>query len=400
MDLSAKLSYYKQQIQNNHPASVSVNPSLKALRDHFSGEILYDHSPILKISQKRAYPEFDHSSVLINLISKNEFTSPVPRDKCIFFDLETTGLAGGAGTFAFLIGFAYWDNDNVVTDQFFLPDYGREYELFNHLREWLTNFDYVVSFNGKSYDMPLLSNRFLLNRLEPDFKRIRHIDLIHICRRVWKDSMPSCNLKSIEQEVLKIFRSDDIPGALIPQVYFNFINTGVIHDIIRMIEHNLQDIISLALIFDRLHNIEDKPQKLNLDNSAIASLAKIACEVNYHKFFDLMENNNINKDLLKEKFKYWKSQFLKKNNRWDEAFIIWKEIIHKPEYCLFALEESAKYLEHGRKDIKAAMEMVESAFKRLDLQQELGYPVFESYWQERFEKRRSRLLRKIREIKA
>jgi uncharacterized protein len=394
MDLSSKLNYYKQQAKNPEQSHQKITPSLKALQEHFSGEILFDHSPVLKISAKKAFPAFNHKDVTIRLISKNEFQKPVTRDKCVFFDLETTGLAGGAGTFAFLIGFAFWEADSIVTEQYFLPDFGREYELFSQLLEWLSQFDYIVSYNGKSYDMPLLSNRFILNRVKPQFKEYHHIDLIHMCRRIWKDSMPSCTLKSIENHILKVVRSNDIPGALIPQAYFNFINTGVIHDVIRMIEHNLQDIISLPLIFDQLHYVENKPEKMNFDEKAISSLAKIAFEINDEKYFKRMEDSE-NAELIDSHFKFWKSLFLKKNDMWDQAFEIWQEIVHKSEYCFFALEESAKYFEHKQKDIQAAIKMVDSAFKRLDLQKELGYQVFEPHWQERFEKRRDRLLKKI-----
>lgn len=395
MDLSSKLNYYKQQAKKQPEHQNSITPSLKALQDHFQGNILFDQSPVLKITKSKQFTEFKHKNISINLISKNEFTKPVERDKCVFFDLETTGLAGGAGTFAFLIGFAYWKDDKIITEQYFLPDFGREYELFNQLQEWLANFKYIVSYNGKSFDMPLLGNRFVLNRIKPEFKKAGHIDLIHMCRRIWKESMPSCTLKSIEQQLLKVTRSDDIPGALIPQAYFNFINTGVIHDVIRMIEHNLQDIISLPLIFDQLHFIENQPEKLKLDDKAIGLLAKIAFEVNNKKIFQLIEESQNFDGLINENYKFWKSLYLKKNNMWDDAYKIWKEIHHKPEFCFFALEESAKYLEHKKKDLHAALETVESAFKRLDLQQELGYQIFEPYWQERFEKRRARLLKKI-----
>lgn len=388
MDLSEKLKFYKQQSAEDKPAN-TIPPSLKALRDHFNGEILFDHAPVLKIQKQHSYPDYSHKQVAIKLISKNEFSEPIPRDECVFFDLETTGLAGGAGTFAFLIGFAYWNDERIITEQFFLPDFGREYELFNQIQEWLSEFEYIVSFNGKSYDMPLLSNRFVLNRLNPGFKQAKHVDLIHMCRRVWKNSMSSCTLKSIEQHLLNIHRSNDIPGEFIPQAYFDFINTCVIHDIVRMIDHNLQDIISMPLILDRLHYIHEQPDKLKLDNAAIASLAKIAFEINDKEYFRIHEKGDVS-----DKFKFWQSLFYKKNNRLNEAYILWQQLMNKPEYCFFAIEESAKYLEHSKKDLSGAIQLVNSAFKRLDLQIELGYQLFDPQWQHRFQKRRERLLRK------
>lgn len=393
MDLSEKLSYYKKKKTKEAKELPTIPPSLKALKEQFNAEIIFDNAPILKISKAQIYSEFNNKHVSLNLISKNEFSEPIPRDKCVFFDLETTGLAGGAGTFAFLLGFAYWQDEKIITEQFFLPDFGREYELFNKLQSWLAQFDFIVSYNGKSYDVPLLSNRFILNRLQPDFKEAGHIDLIHMCRRIWKNSLPSCSLKSIEYKMLNVTRTDDIPGALIPQAYFNFISTGIIHDIIRMIEHNLQDIISLALIFDKLHYLNTDPGKLQLDDKATACLAKIAYELNDDIFFKFVINNP-GVFIISKDFKYWKSLYLKKNGFYNEALEIWKELTQYSEYCFNVLEESSKYHEHIKKDYLSALNIIKEAFKRLDLQEELGYQIFEPHWKENFTKRRERLLRK------
>jgi len=392
MDLSKKLSYYKKAVSKNEEQH---HPSLIALKEHYDGEILFDDAPILKISKKHSYPNFINDNVRIDLISKNEFTNPILREKCVFFDLETTGLAGGAGTFAFLIGFAYWKNDTIITDQYFLPDFGREYEIFNVLQEWLTGFEYLVSYNGKSYDMPLLSSRFILNRLQPEFKQRKHIDLIHMCRRIWKNSLPSCDLKSIEQLLLNVQRSGDIPGAFIPQAYFNFINTGAIHDVLRMIEHNLQDIVSLTLFLDQLAFLDNSPHKLPLDSKAIASLAKTAFQSNNDSYFELIENSDELKIKIIPEFNYWKSLHLKRSGNLDQANQIWQQLVKVPEYCLFSLEESAKYFEHKQKDLQNALNLVEEAFKRLDLQDELGYQIFDFQWKSQFEKRRERLKKKL-----
>ena len=394
MDLSKKLSYYNRKTNPVKIENPSISPSLMALKDHFEGEIIFDSAPILKIRKEHSCAAYVHKNISINLVSKNEFTRPIAREKCVFFDLETTGLAGGAGTFAFLLGFAYWRADSIVTEQYFLPDFGREYELFNQLQSWLAKFEYIVSFNGKSYDMPLLSNRFILNRLHPKFTDARHIDLMHMCRRIWKNSLSSCSLQSIENELLDVTRSDDIPGSLIPQAYFNFINTGVIHNVIRMIEHNLQDILSLALIFDHLHYLNTDLQKLKLDKNAIASLAKISYEINYKLFFDFINENEELLEVSKD-FQYWKSLYLKKNGLYEEALRLWKELAQYSEYCFIVLEESSKYLEHIKKDYDSALMAINEAFKRFDLQDELGYQIFEPHWRESFQKRRERLQRKV-----
>lgn len=398
MDLSKKLSYYQPQKTINQKTDSlqrEMPPSLLALKEHYNGEILFDHAPILKIQKKHSYPDFTNDNIHLNLVSKNEFTNPIKRDKCVFFDLETTGLVGGTGTFAFLIGFAYWENDTLITDQYFLPDFGREYELFNHLQEWLERFEYLVSYNGKSYDVPLLSTRFILNRLQPKFKQRKHIDLIHMCRRVWKESLSSCDLKSIERLLLNVHRTGDIPGALIPQAYFNFIHTGVIHDVLRIIEHNLRDIVSLTLFLDQLGYIESTPHKLALDSASISNLAKTAFRANNPLYFERVEKSEQLKSKITADYKYWKSLHLKQNGHFEKAYLLWNELKSVPEYCLFSLEELAKYFEHRRKDLRAALGTVEEAFKRLDLQDELGYQIFDGKWKHLFQKRRDRLRKKL-----
>jgi uncharacterized protein len=393
MDLSKKLSYYKKPALKRE---TKYSPSLLALKEHYNGEILFDNAPILKIHKKHSFLDFTNDNILLDLISKNEFTKPVSRERCVFFDLETTGLAGGAGTFAFLIGFAYWQEDTLVTDQYFLPDFGREFELFSFLQEWLSGFEYLVSYNGKSYDMPLLKTRFILNRLKPSFIKAQHIDLIHMCRRIWKESLPACDLKSIERLLLNVERSGDIPGALIPQAYFNFINTGVIHDVLRIIEHNRQDIVSLSLFLDKLDHVSSSPGSLPLDAKAVAHLAKTAFQANNPFYFEMVEASSLLKSKITADYKYWKSLFLKQSGELDAANVIWQEIVTSPKYCLFSLEESAKYYEHKQKNPRAAYKLIEEAFKRLDLQGELGYTLFDAHWKTRFEKRRERLLKKIR----
>jgi len=396
MDLSEKLAFYSQNKKFQDNTDEVLSPSVKALKDHFEAEVLFAHSPILKISKSSPFVDYTNKNISINLISKNEFTSPVPRDKCLFFDLETTGLSGGAGTFAFLIGFAYWEGTNLKTEQYFLPDFGREYELFNLLQNWLTSFDYIVSYNGKSYDMPLLSNRFVLNRVDPGFKKMQHVDIIHMCRRVWKKSLPSCSLKSIETLLLKITRTGDIPGEFIPQAYFNFINTGIIHDVIRMVDHNLQDIISLALIFDKLHAISNDFSDLPIDSNALSCLAKIAYETNNHDFYLYFEQKQIVD--YPDAFKYWKSLFLKRNNDYKNAHILWQDLLTSTEYYFFSVEEIAKYYEHKKHDITAAKEIVESAFRRFSLEEELEIQAFEPSIKNRFIKRYHRLQQKIDNI--
>jgi hypothetical protein len=391
MNISDKLAFYKAE-QKPLPDD-NISSSLLALSDHFNGEILFDGSAVLKIPGNGSYPHFSNKQIDINLVSKNQFDYPVPRENCVFFDLETTGLAGGAGTFAFLIGFAWWEDDILKTEQYFLPDFGREYALFNRIQSWLEKFEYIISYNGKSYDMPLLSNRFVLNRLQPDFKNKKHIDIVHLCRRIWKNSLPSCSLKSIETLLLNIIRKDDIPGEYIPQAYFNYIQTGNIHEVIRMIEHNRLDIVSLALIFDKLHFISHNLKALPIDENALGCLAKLACTINNPTFFNFFKSTDVIN--IPDSVKYWLSLYYKKNHAWEKAFILWVELSHNAEYYMFAQEEIAKYYEHKKQDLQAALNTIQKVFKRFEIEEDLGIRLFDYSIKIKFEKRYQRIRHKI-----
>ena len=176
MDINKKLSYYKTN--TSAKPEPAIPSSLSALKEEFGAEICTVNAPYLKIEQKHSF-KFP-AKVSLNLLSKKIFNNPIHLNQCLFFDLETTGLAGGAGTYPFLQGFGYFHEDGFQVEQFFLPDFGREYYLYEYLQDKLSKFKYLVSFNGKSYDLPLLKNRFILNRIKINWQRFKHIDLLHI----------------------------------------------------------------------------------------------------------------------------------------------------------------------------------------------------------------------------
>jgi len=400
MDLSQKLEFYKKAAQGRS-AETEKQPAIpahvKALQEHFKGEIVYDEAPVLRIDRRIDGSAFCHESVDLSLLSRMELEAPVPRQQCVFFDLETTGLAGGAGTFAFLIGFAWWEDDAIVSRQFFLPDFGRESSLFNDLKEWLQEFDYIVSYNGKSYDLPLLNNRFVLNRVDNDLRKLTHIDLIHLCRRLFKDSVSSCSLQSMEQLLLGVVRDGDIPGFMIPQAYFDFVRYGIVHDVVRLIEHNYRDIVSLAMIMDSLHFLKTKPFRLPLDSSAVTRLARLGTDLNDTGIFAHLEAHSDNGQIFSADYHFWKSLAHKRAGEWETANNIWQMLSAHRQYGLAVLEEQAKYFEHIQKNLQAAFSVSRRALEMLELSQELGRAAdYGEEWQTRFEKRAARLQEKIR----
>jgi uncharacterized protein YprB with RNaseH-like and TPR domain len=181
----------------------------------------------------------------------------------VYLDTETTGLAGGTGTVPFLIGIAWFEDESLRIQQLFLPELGREAPMLHWVRERIQQSSCVVTFNGKTFDWPLLRNRFVLNRV-PAPALPPHLDLLHCARRVLKARLRSVRLVELERKVLGMHREDDISGALIPQFYFDYLDGGDVSPMAKVIEHNANDLIALAALvaelvshFDEVHGGDD-----------------------------------------------------------------------------------------------------------------------------------------------
>ena len=170
----------------------------------------------------------------------------------VFFDLETTGLSGGAGTLAFLVGCGWFDADGAfVTRQYVLARAGDERPMLQVLAEQFATAGALVSFNGKSFDAPLLESRFLFHRLDWLGARLPHVDILHPARRFWRaesagGEMSSCSLSALERQVLGAGRRDDVPGYEVPARYFQFVRSGDARLLSGVLAHNRLDLLSLA----------------------------------------------------------------------------------------------------------------------------------------------------------
>jgi uncharacterized protein YprB with RNaseH-like and TPR domain len=188
-----------------------------------------------------------------------------PGGRLVFVDLETTGLAGGAGTCAFLVGCGWFDGASFRVRQLFLSAYAGERALLDALREVAGDAATIVSYNGKSFDLPLIETRFLFHRMETPFAGIPHIDMLHPARRLWRaddddTGTTACRLTNIEATQLGYVREDDVPGFEIPARYFHYVRTGDARPLCGVLEHNRLDILSLAMVTARAAQlIEDGP---------------------------------------------------------------------------------------------------------------------------------------------
>ncbi len=165
--------------------------------------------------------------------------------RLLFLDAETTGLAGGTGTYAFLVGAAWLEDDRLVLAQHFMRDFDEEPALLAALRPILERASGLVTFNGATFDLPLLETRFLMTRRRwPD--TLPHLDLLRPARRIWTSCLPDCRLATLEREVVGVVREDDIAGGLIPSLYFDFLRSRRAAPLGRVLAHNRDDILTLV----------------------------------------------------------------------------------------------------------------------------------------------------------
>ena len=165
-----------------------------------------------------------------------------------FLDTETTGLAGGSGTYAFLIGVGSIGADGFRVRQFFMRDYAEEPSLLHSLAAYLARFDVLITYNGRSFDQPLLETRYIMSRARHPFAGMEHLDLLHGARRLFKLRLESCRLVNLESRILGLEREGDMPGELIPYCYFEYLRTRRAFRLMPVFHHNALDIVSLACL--------------------------------------------------------------------------------------------------------------------------------------------------------
>ena len=198
-------------------------------------------------------------------------------NELLVLDLETTGLGRG-NTLAFLIGLGYFEDGKYVVEQIFLPEPDAELNSFDRLIELLETHSVLVTFNGKSFDIPVLESRLLYHRIWLNLREKEHIDLLHLARRLWKNTLPSCALESLEYYVMGVLRDPefDIDGGQIPQAYGEYLMSGDVEPLLKIVRHNQLDIIYtmalMVIICDALRLPIEVGKDARVDYHAVARL--------------------------------------------------------------------------------------------------------------------------------
>jgi uncharacterized protein YprB with RNaseH-like and TPR domain len=278
----------------------------------------------------------------------------------LFLDTETTGLAGGTGTYAFLVGAAWLEGDRVTLTQFFMRDFDEEPALLAALEPLLTRASAVVTFNGAGFDLPLLETRFVLARRRWP-ATLLNLDLLGPARRVWTGWLSDCRLSTLESEVLGLERESDVPGSLIPLLYFDYLRSRRAGPLKRVFEHNRLDVLSLVALvgwFGRAlsPDADVRPEEL-------AGLGRLWEPVDVERALDCYRGALAAG--LREPVARWARMRLarweKRAARWEAACVLWEaargDVLFDPR----PWEELAKFQEHRARDLTRARAIVADA---------------------------------------
>src|SRR6267154_2416622 len=235
-------------------------------------------------------PEFiDPYSTTLELLSRTREESLTRQTRAaledpgrwLFLDTETTGLAGGTGTYAFLIGLAWWDAGGLQVEQLFMRDFAEEHSLLEELSQRVAERPVLITFNGKSFDWPLLENRFTMTRSIAVPKLAAHLDLLHPARALWKLRLGSVRLVELERHVIDAprlgwHRESDVASALIPQYYFDYLRGGPAEPLAGVVRHNQMDLRGLAALFGKINSFlaDHDCQSENIDSLDLFGLSK------------------------------------------------------------------------------------------------------------------------------
>jgi uncharacterized protein len=288
----------------------------------------------------------------------------------VTLDVETSFLEPGQVAPAFLVGIGYLDGDIFLIDQFFIDGFDAEAVLLEHLAASLTTFQVLITFNGKTFDWPLLLSRFQLHGITPPEFAL-HLDLLQPARQLWKGALESCRLTYLEEEILGVQREGDVPGSLVPSLYAAYAQGIQQQRIVPVVRHNAQDIASTAALFPLLCSFFENPDSRHLRHrksqmtiadwyrragkrtESLESLERAVLATR-----SISDEHGASMQLAKE---------YKKQERWKDALEIWEERVRMasgdPAAHAAACVEIARFYERQMRDKPQAAEWVRRALE-------------------------------------
>ena len=312
-----------------------------------------------------------HGRRMAAAIAQDDQLHEIDFERAAFIDTETSSLAGGTGTFAFLVGVGFFDGPAFRVRQFFMRDPSEEPALVHLLDDLLRNFDAVVSFNGKAFDLPLLSTRFILWRRQFPLRHAPHLDLLAPARRLWKERLPSCSLTSLEEHILGLFRDGDVPGWMIPTLYFEYERTGNAAPLQPVFTHNAIDILSMVSLTARMAQQFAEPEAAGVVHGADwYSLGRCYEKLGWVDEAERAYQQALTAPcapMIRRRALENLSFLYKRCAMWDRAVEIWRDSVDAGiANELYPYEELAKYYEHYRREYEPAIQLVREAIRLVE----------------------------------
>ncbi|MCX6556836.1 MAG: ribonuclease H-like domain-containing protein [Candidatus Aminicenantes bacterium] len=320
---------------------------------------------------------FDLKAETLAVVAGSEAFAGLDPRRALFFDSETTGLAGGTGTIPFMLGFGFFSATSFQVKIFLLQDLDKEGEFLAAVDDFLAagNYSFTVTFNGKAFDFPLLETRYILQRRRLPLLRLPHLDFLFPARTIWKNTFDSRKLGFLGEMLLGLSRSDDIEASAIPALYFSFLRSGDLAAIEPVVEHNAMDLVGLAAVV-LLGALYLDDHSLTNDGGEILGLGRL-CEragllERAEAFYQIARDVGGRADVQIQAVRRL-SVLLKKKKLYTEALQLWEILSSAND--LQALREISVHYEHRERNYYQAVEIVEKALENVRLspsqQQEL-----------------------------
>lgn len=286
-----------------------------------------------------------------------------------FLDTETTGLVGGAGTLIFLIGVGLWEGDHVRLHLIFLRTPDEERAALHYLAELLRDVSGLVTFNGTGFDLPILENRFILQRMAPSWRNLPHLDLLTVARLLWSEHLPSRRLSALEQALLGIERAAaDLPSWMIPTAYREYLHTGHTEEMHRIFYHNEMDVLSMMTLLIHCAQRLDIAATARLAAGEWVGVGRLYERAGYLEqaeaaWRQALEEDNLPSDVAA---RLWQALALRRKQAgaWEAALALWEAWAQRLPCAIEPLVERAKYFEWIAHDPVAALRETEQALKR------------------------------------
>lgn len=318
----------------------------------------------------------------------------------LFMDIETIGLAGGTGTVAFLVGVGYFTEGIFRVEQCFMRDYDDEEAMLNYLDRLSARCQTVVSYNGKTFDLPLLRTRFIANRMPFRLDRALHFDLLHAARRFWKARLEDCTLSTIEQEILGVRRHGDVPSSQIPQIWFDYLDTRDARPLEKVFYHHKMDILSLVALTAWLSQCLSAPEGRGFEHSQ-DRLSLVRLHYRQKRYEEVVQHGlqfletDADSPLRRECLELVAFAF-KRRQDWPRMKDMWERLRDEDPKNLLARLELAKYYEHRARNLPAAEHECEAAVQFLETRIALNqHSDLDTWHLESFHHRLGRIRRKL-----